>query len=79
MRCIPPPYHPHMSQPPLGNCARRRIGWAWQPEHTVARTLWRRYPHTLLRGVCVIGILFPSAPPLLTYKRGSVRFRILQP
>ena len=41
MRCIPLLYHPHMSPPPLGNCARRRIGWAWQPEDTVARTLWR--------------------------------------
>ena len=24
---------------PLGNCIRRKIGWAWQPEGTVARGL----------------------------------------
>ena len=71
MRCIPLPYHPHMSPPPLGNCARRRIGWAWQPEHTVARTLWRRYPHTPCCEDFVIGILFPF-PPLFWHTRGAV-------
>ena len=57
---------------PIGNCAHRRIGWVWQPEHTVARTLWRCYPHTpCCEGFVLSGYCSLLPPPFVDIQEGQ--------
>ena len=80
MRCIPLPYHPHLA-PPLLSATVRIGGLVGSGNRSIqlhelcgAAT----HTHPVAKGLCYRDTVPFCPPPLLTYKRGSVRFRILQ-